>query len=162
MVVELESFRCVVREEDVYASSVEQPLDLIERVVPLCIVLQVAGFARVVGRPVAADTADADRFRARRSQLHGVAIVEAEEAWQHREGWWRIQPVEVLVVALDEQSRARCRMLVVQPCREVAEVVMLARGAIDTFGIAQMPKSPTCRIQSKRRPSRSSKASTLS
>lgn len=46
---ELESFRCFAREDIVRAWGVGQPLDLAERVVPLCIALQATGLARVVG-----------------------------------------------------------------------------------------------------------------
>src|SRR5690606_34003286 len=105
--LEAHAGRSVVREDDVEPTALAQRSDLVAGVVTLRVALQRLRRALEVRRAVApADAADAQRIAAR-DELVDLAVLQVVQAGQHLGRRLRVEPDEVLMVALDEHRFAR-------------------------------------------------------
>ena len=117
----------VVDEEHVCPIARDQGIDLIPGVVALPVCLQITRAAPVVGWPEAATKASDGERLVPLDDVEPLSVAQIEEPGQHLGIGPVVQPDEVLVVALDEQSSSRRGPSLGPPGREIP-------GAVVAFG----------------------------
>jgi len=126
---------CVVGEDDVEVRRLAQRLDLVARVVPLGVALQRRRAPPEAGwSEAAADAADLQDLLTD-DELVDAAVPKIVKAGQDFGGRLRVEPHEVLVVALDEHGGPRRGAALREPDGEVARAVVPPRGPVDARGI---------------------------
>src|SRR5690606_17066350 len=123
--------RCIMGEEHVEPLTPEQRVDVLPRVVPLGVALEVLRPALVV-RGTVATTQATDNDTA---EVEGRPVAEVEEVREHLRLGLGVEPDEVLVVALDEQRAARGGPSTRPPSGEVARAVVLPGGLVDALRV---------------------------
>ena len=100
-----------------------------------CWTLRESRSTRKTGRPVAAAEAGHANRLAASSEVCSAAVRQVGQPRQELGVLERGEPLEVLVVGLDEHGRTRCGAALGERPREVAGALVVAGSAIDTVGI---------------------------
>jgi len=131
--LEADASRGIVDEQNVDVVTVREGLDLIGCVVTLGVSAKPGGRPFVVRRTEApSDTANAYGAGGSLECPHAT-VSKVEEVRENLVGFPRVEPLEVLVVPLDEDGLPRSRALLPPPPREVTGAVVPACGLVDAI-----------------------------
>jgi hypothetical protein len=126
---------CIVRQHNIYGALTGllcQALYFIVRKMSPRVTTKLNRLALVVGRAVAAtNAAYANRLCTVNDQVDRLTVRQISEIGQHLRSSLRVEPLKVLVIALDEYGPAGRRTLSFEPGRKVPGTIMIARPFVD-------------------------------